>query len=82
MKETVTKVFSSICLSTNVGVMFEIPLQIYSTVSKVLCSVVCVELLLGTANPTTAASLSGQKSVLSLERKVQYQTTLLTHSVA
>lgn len=70
VKETVTNVLSSICLSTNVGVMFEIPLQIYLTVSKVLCSVVCVELLLGTANPTTAVSLSGQKSVLSLERKL------------
>lgn len=36
MKDTVTNVLSSICLATNVGVMFEIPLQIYSTVSKVL----------------------------------------------
>ncbi|XP_050566297.1 transmembrane protein 131-like isoform X5 [Cygnus atratus] len=34
MKDTVTNVLSSICLATNVGVMFEIPLQIYSTVSK------------------------------------------------
>uniref|UniRef100_A0A8C0UWI8 Transmembrane protein 131-like n=1 Tax=Cyanistes caeruleus TaxID=156563 RepID=A0A8C0UWI8_CYACU len=34
VKDTVTNVLSSICLSTNVGVMFEIPLQIYSTVSK------------------------------------------------
>lgn len=82
VKDTVTNVLSSICLSTNVGVMFEIPLQIYSTVSKVLCSVVCVELLLGIANPATAVSLSGQKSVLSPERKAQYQTTLLNHSVA
>lgn len=63
MKDTVTNVLSSICLSTNVGVMFEIPLQIYSAVSKVVYSVVCVELLLGTANPTTAVSRSGQKSV-------------------
>lgn len=36
VKDTVTNVLSSICLATNVGVMFEIPLQIYSTVSKVL----------------------------------------------
>ncbi|XP_068537109.1 transmembrane protein 131-like isoform X5 [Anas acuta] len=34
MKDTVTNVLSSICLATNVGVMFEIPLQIYSTMSK------------------------------------------------
>ncbi|XP_033369400.1 transmembrane protein 131-like isoform X6 [Parus major] len=34
VKDTVTNVLSSICLSTNMGVMFEIPLQIYSTVSK------------------------------------------------
>ncbi|XP_035180416.1 transmembrane protein 131-like isoform X5 [Oxyura jamaicensis] len=34
MKDAVTNVLSSICLATNVGVMFEIPLQIYSTVSK------------------------------------------------
>ncbi|KAM7111993.1 transmembrane protein 131-like isoform 5-T5 [Ciconia maguari] len=34
VKDTVTNVLSSICLATNVGVMFEIPLQIYSTVSK------------------------------------------------
>ncbi|RMC13882.1 hypothetical protein DUI87_08965 [Hirundo rustica rustica] len=34
VKDAVTNVLSSICLSTNVGVMFEIPLQIYSTVSK------------------------------------------------
>ncbi|XP_010133817.1 PREDICTED: transmembrane protein 131-like, partial [Buceros rhinoceros silvestris] len=34
VKDTVTNVLSSICLTTNVGVMFEIPLQIYSTVSK------------------------------------------------
>lgn len=40
MKDAVTNVLSSICLVTNVGVMFEIPLQIYSTVSKVLYSVV------------------------------------------
>lgn len=78
VKDTVTNVHSSICLSTNVGVMFEIPLQIYSTVSKVLCSVACVELLLGTANPAIAVSLSGQKSLLSPERKAQ--TTLLDHS--
>ncbi|KQK81498.1 hypothetical protein AAES_83444 [Amazona aestiva] len=35
VKDTVTNVLSSICLATNVGIMFEIPLQIYSTVSKV-----------------------------------------------
>lgn len=40
VKDTVTNVLSSICLATNVGVMFEIPLQIYSTVSKVSYSVV------------------------------------------
>ncbi|XP_061332258.1 transmembrane protein 131-like isoform X1 [Pezoporus flaviventris] len=34
VKDTVTNVLSSICLATNVGIMFEIPLQIYSTVSK------------------------------------------------
>ncbi|NXE75279.1 T131L protein, partial [Cochlearius cochlearius] len=34
VKDTVTNVLSSICLATNMGVMFEIPLQIYSTVSK------------------------------------------------
>ncbi|KFQ41775.1 Transmembrane protein 131-like, partial [Nestor notabilis] len=34
VKDTETNVLSSICLATNVGVMFEIPLQIYSTVSK------------------------------------------------
>ncbi|NXO03105.1 T131L protein, partial [Rhinopomastus cyanomelas] len=34
VKDTVRNVLSSICLATNVGVMFEIPLQIYSTVSK------------------------------------------------
>ncbi|XP_065592357.1 transmembrane protein 131-like isoform X1 [Cyrtonyx montezumae] len=34
VKDTVTTVLSRICLSTNVGVMFEIPLQIYLTVSK------------------------------------------------
>ncbi|XP_029866225.1 transmembrane protein 131-like isoform X4 [Aquila chrysaetos chrysaetos] len=34
VKDAVTNVLSSICLATNVGVMFEIPLQIYSTVSK------------------------------------------------
>uniref|UniRef100_A0A8C5TWJ0 Transmembrane 131 like n=1 Tax=Malurus cyaneus samueli TaxID=2593467 RepID=A0A8C5TWJ0_9PASS len=34
VQDTVTNVLSSICLSTNVGVMFEIPLQIYSAVSK------------------------------------------------
>ncbi|KAM6075849.1 transmembrane protein 131-like isoform 5-T6 [Chlamydotis macqueenii] len=34
VKDTVTNVLSSICLVTNVGIMFEIPLQIYSTVSK------------------------------------------------
>ncbi|KFQ30850.1 Transmembrane protein 131-like, partial [Mesitornis unicolor] len=34
VKDTVTNVLSSICLATNVGVMFEIPLQIYSAVSK------------------------------------------------
>ncbi|XP_008940948.1 PREDICTED: transmembrane protein 131-like [Merops nubicus] len=34
VKDTVTNVLSSICLATNVGVMFEIPLQVYSTVSK------------------------------------------------
>ncbi|XP_064918728.1 transmembrane protein 131-like isoform X4 [Columba livia] len=34
VKDTVTNVLSSICLATNVGVMFEIPLQIHSTVSK------------------------------------------------
>ncbi|KAM9258797.1 transmembrane protein 131-like isoform 2-T2 [Cariama cristata] len=34
VKNTVTNVLSSICLATNVGVTFEIPLQIYSTVSK------------------------------------------------
>ncbi|XP_067993359.1 transmembrane protein 131-like isoform X2 [Melanerpes formicivorus] len=34
VKDTVTNVLSSIYLATNVGVMFEIPLQIYSTVSK------------------------------------------------
>ncbi|XP_042663538.1 transmembrane protein 131-like isoform X3 [Tyto alba] len=34
VEDTVTNVLSSICLATNVGVMFEIPLQIYSTVSK------------------------------------------------
>lgn len=80
VKDTVTNVLSTICLSTNVGVMFEIPLQIYSTVSKVWCSAMCVELLLCTANPTAAVSLSGQKSVLSPETKAQYQTTLLNHS--
>lgn len=82
VKDTVTNVLSSICLSTNVGVMFEIPLQIYSIVSKVLHSAVCLELLLlCTANPPAAAvSLSGQKSVLSPETKAQYQTTLLDHS--
>ncbi|KAJ7407434.1 hypothetical protein BTVI_63081 [Pitangus sulphuratus] len=35
VKDTVTNVLSSICLATNVGVIFEIPLQIYATVSKV-----------------------------------------------
>jgi len=39
VKDTVTNVLSSICLATNVGVMFEIPLHIYSTESKVSCSV-------------------------------------------
>ncbi|NXP10451.1 T131L protein, partial [Thinocorus orbignyianus] len=34
VKDPVTNVLSSICLATNLGVMFEIPLQIYSTVSK------------------------------------------------
>ncbi|XP_071599092.1 transmembrane protein 131-like isoform X1 [Heliangelus exortis] len=34
VKDTATNVLSSICLATNVGVMFEIPLQIHSTVSK------------------------------------------------
>ncbi|XP_021249487.1 transmembrane protein 131-like isoform X2 [Numida meleagris] len=34
VKDTVTNVLSSICLATSVGVMFEIPLQVYSTVSK------------------------------------------------
>uniref|UniRef100_A0A8B9NH88 Transmembrane 131 like n=1 Tax=Accipiter nisus TaxID=211598 RepID=A0A8B9NH88_9AVES len=34
VKDAVTNVLSSICLATNVGIMFEIPLQIYSTVSK------------------------------------------------
>ncbi|XP_075277718.1 transmembrane protein 131-like isoform X8 [Opisthocomus hoazin] len=34
VKDTVTNVLSSICLATNVGVMFEIPLHIYSTESK------------------------------------------------
>ncbi|NWR86638.1 T131L protein, partial [Furnarius figulus] len=34
VKDTVMNVLSSICLATNVGVMFEIPLQIYSTLSK------------------------------------------------
>ncbi|XP_051476025.1 transmembrane protein 131-like isoform X3 [Apus apus] len=34
VEDTVTNVLSSICLATNVGVMFEIPLQIYSAVSK------------------------------------------------
>ncbi|KFO70385.1 Transmembrane protein 131-like, partial [Cuculus canorus] len=34
VKDTVTNVLSTICLATNVGVMFEIPLQIHSTVSK------------------------------------------------
>ncbi|NXJ16565.1 T131L protein, partial [Odontophorus gujanensis] len=34
VKDTVTTVLSRICLSTNVGVMFEIPLQIYLAVSK------------------------------------------------
>ncbi|NXY44287.1 T131L protein, partial [Ceuthmochares aereus] len=32
--DTVTNVLSTICLATNVGVMFEIPLQIHSAVSK------------------------------------------------
>ncbi|NXM32923.1 T131L protein, partial [Oxyruncus cristatus] len=34
VEDTVTNVLSSICLTTNVGVIFEIPLQIYATVSK------------------------------------------------
>uniref|UniRef100_A0A8B9P641 Transmembrane 131 like n=1 Tax=Apteryx owenii TaxID=8824 RepID=A0A8B9P641_APTOW len=34
VKDTLTNVLSSVCLTTNVGMMFEIPLQIYSTVSK------------------------------------------------
>ncbi|XP_062348870.1 transmembrane protein 131-like isoform X4 [Cinclus cinclus] len=34
VKDTATNVLSSIWLYTNVGVMFEIPLQIYSSVSK------------------------------------------------
>ncbi|KAJ7404873.1 hypothetical protein WISP_143054 [Willisornis vidua] len=34
VEDTVTNVLSSVCLATNVGVMFEIPLQIHSTVSK------------------------------------------------
>ncbi|XP_015716401.1 transmembrane protein 131-like isoform X2 [Coturnix japonica] len=34
VKNNVTDVLSSICLATSVGVMIEIPLQIYSTVSK------------------------------------------------
>uniref|UniRef100_A0A8V0YHX6 Transmembrane 131 like n=1 Tax=Gallus gallus TaxID=9031 RepID=A0A8V0YHX6_CHICK len=34
VKNNVTNVLSSICLATSVGVMIEIPLQIYSTVSK------------------------------------------------
>ncbi|POI34574.1 hypothetical protein CIB84_001674, partial [Bambusicola thoracicus] len=34
VKDNVTNVLSSICLATSVGVMIEIPLQIYSTVSK------------------------------------------------
>ncbi|KAM6269605.1 transmembrane protein 131-like isoform 1-T1 [Porphyrio hochstetteri] len=34
VKDAVTNVLSSICLATNVGVTFEIPLQIHSTVSK------------------------------------------------
>ncbi|XP_027756723.1 transmembrane protein 131-like isoform X2 [Empidonax traillii] len=34
VKDTVTNVLSSICLATNVGVIFEIPLQIYATASK------------------------------------------------
>ncbi|NWU99754.1 T131L protein, partial [Upupa epops] len=34
VKDTVRNVLSTICLASNVGVMFEIPLQIHSTVSK------------------------------------------------
>ncbi|XP_032915442.1 transmembrane protein 131-like isoform X9 [Catharus ustulatus] len=69
VKETVTKVFSSIFLSTNVGVMFEIPLQIYSTVFKgdlnfeavAHCDIQCY---LGKSD---SANLLWQKS-LSLDR--------------
>ncbi|XP_075005563.1 transmembrane protein 131-like isoform X5 [Calonectris borealis] len=70
VKDTVTNVLSSICLATNVGVMFEIPLQIYSTVSKqgnlhfeamAHCDVQCY---LGKSD---SANLLWQKS-LSLDR--------------
>ncbi|KAM6136136.1 transmembrane protein 131-like isoform 3-T3 [Phoenicopterus ruber ruber] len=69
VKDTVTNVLSSICLATNVGVMFEIPLQIYSTVSKgdlhfeaiAHCDIQCY---LGKSD---SANLLWQKS-LSLDR--------------
>uniref|UniRef100_A0A8C4XIR4 Transmembrane 131 like n=1 Tax=Falco tinnunculus TaxID=100819 RepID=A0A8C4XIR4_FALTI len=70
VKDVVTNVLSSICLTTNVGVMFEIPLQIYSTVSKqgdlrfeatAYCDIQCY---LGKSD---SANLLWQKS-LSLDR--------------
>ncbi|XP_055651350.1 transmembrane protein 131-like isoform X1 [Falco peregrinus] len=70
VKDVVTNVLSSICLATNVGVMFEIPLQIYSTVSKqgdlrfeatAYCDIQCY---LGKSD---SANLLWQKS-LSLDR--------------
>lgn len=70
VKDTVMNVLSSICLSTNVGVMFEIPLQIHSIVSKVLCSIVCVELLLGTANPLQQCLSQARNLFLVLKEKL------------
>ncbi|NXK98184.1 T131L protein, partial [Formicarius rufipectus] len=69
VKDTAMNVLSSICLATNVGVMFEIPLQIYSTVSKgdlnfeaiAHCDIQCY------LGKSVAANLLWQKS-LSLDR--------------
>lgn len=75
VKDTVTNVLSSICLATNVGVMFEIPLQIYSTVSKVPYSVVLCDYY--ALQTKMQQPLSQARSLsLSPERKTWYQTIL------
>ncbi|XP_075356546.1 transmembrane protein 131-like isoform X4 [Mycteria americana] len=79
VKDTVTNVLSSICLATNVGVMFEIPLQIYSTVSKqgdlhfeaiAHCDIQCYLGKSGSANLLWQKSLSLDRSAWDVDSEL------------